>query len=154
MKKIVKVVGALFFFQLLSNPAIAQETDLNALFATAQAEGKSIDQFVAQMTELKTCNPKLAEQVIEFALAQVADDPVLIEKVLRSINTACVDEDTVTALAIASNIDPALVSKALQTATAAGAGQLQTGPSIAATPGGVGAGGGTGTGDGSLASRN
>lgn len=150
MKKFVKVVGALCVFQLLSSYAIAQQTDVNTLFATAQAEGKSIDQFVAQMTELKTCNPKLAEQVVEFALAQVADDPVQTEKVLRAINTACIDQDTVTTLAIANNIDPALISNALQTATAAG--NTPTGPAIAAAPGGVGAGGGTGGGDDSLAS--
>lgn len=152
MKKVVKLVGTLVVFQLFSSYVMAQQTDVNALFATAQAEGKSIEQFVAQMTELKTCNPKLAEQVVEFALAQVADDPVQTEKVLRSINTACIDQDTVTALAIANNIDPALISNALQTATAAGAGNTPTGPAIAAAPGGVGAGGGTGSGDESLAS--
>ncbi len=160
MKKLVGVAAIAVMLPLAAFQASAQQTetpqtDVSAMFASAQAEGQTMPEFVAKMTELKTCNPKLAEQVVEYALAQAANDPVLTEQVLRAVNTACVDEDTVTTLAIANNIDPALISNALQTATAAGPGAgNNAGPAIAAAPGGVGAGGGTGSGDGSLASGN
>lgn len=127
-----------------------QNFDVAALYATAQAEGKTIGEFVAQMTDLKTCNPQLAEKVIEFSLEQAGDDPIKAEEVLRSINTDCVDQDTVTALAIAANLDPALINAA----TAAGPGTGTQGGALtfAPAPGGVGAGGGTGGGDAGLVS--
>ncbi len=150
--KVVKIALFSLAVQFLTFQAVAQQADVAAMFASAQAEGKTVGEFVAQMTELKTCNPQLAEKVIEFALEQVANDPVKAEEVLRSINTACVDQDTVTALAIAANLDPALVSNALKAATAAGAGTPVVSAVPAPAPGGVGAGGGTGTGDPSLAS--
>jgi ribosomal protein L12E/L44/L45/RPP1/RPP2 len=146
---LLTVAAQAFIFQ-----AHAQQEDVASMFASAQAEGKSIGEFVAQMTDLKTCNPQLAEKVVEFALEQAGDDPVKAEEVLRSINTACVDQDTVTALAIAANLDPALISNALQTATAAGPAAGGGTPAFAPVPGGIGAGGGTGSGDGSLASGN
>lgn len=152
--KVVKIALISLAVQALAFQTLAQQADVATMFATAQAEGKTASEFVAQMTELKTCNPQLAEKVIEFALEQVANDPVKAEEVLRSINTACVDQDAVTALAIAANLDPALVSNALKTATAAGpaAGNPVAAVPLAPAPGGVGAGGGTGTGDASLAS--
>ena len=130
----------------------AQEAnaEVATMFATAQAQGQSLTDFVAQITNLKTCNPKLAEQVIDYALEQAGNDPVLVEEVLKAVNNQCIDQDTLTTLAIAANIDPTLITNALQTAAAAG--PAPAAPAIAATPGGVGAGGGTGTGDTTLAS--
>lgn len=127
-----------------------QNVDVAALYATAQAEGKTIGEFVAQMTDLKTCNPQLAEKVVEFALEQAGDDPIKAEEVLRSINTDCVDQDTVTALAIAANLDPALINAA--TAAGPGTGTPSGALTFAPAPGGVGAGGGTGGGDAGLVS--
>lgn len=152
--KVVKIALLAVAAQGFMFQANAQQADVSAMYASAQAEGKTVGEFVAQMTELKTCNPQLAEKVIEFALEQAGNDPVKAEEVLRSVNTACVDQDTVTTLAIAANLDPAMVSNALQTATAAGpaAGGPAIAPAVAPAPGGVGAGGGTGTGDATLAS--
>ncbi len=152
--KVVKIAFFAVAAQGFMFQANAQQADVSAMYASAQAEGKTVGEFVAQMTDLKTCNPQLAEKVVEFALEQAGNDPVKAEEVLRSVNTACVDQDTVTTLAIAANLDPALVSNALQTATAAGpaAGTPAIAPAVAPAPGGVGAGGGTGTGDATLAS--
>lgn len=152
--KVVKIALVAVAAQGFMFQANAQQADVSAMYASAQAEGKTVGEFVAQMTELKTCNPQLAEKVVEFALEQAGNDQVKAEEVLRSVNTACVDQDTVTTLAIAANLDPALVSNALQTATAAGpaAGGPAVAPALAPAPGGVGAGGGTGTGDATLAS--
>lgn len=157
--KAVKIAGIAMAVQFVAFQATAQETDIGAMFAAAQAEGKSVVEFVAQLTDIKTCNPKLAEQVVEFAVAQVAADPVKTEEVLRAVNTSCVDPDAVTTIAVANNIDPAVVANALQTATAAGpaapaAGGAPLAAPIAAAPGGVGAGGGTGAGDDGVASGN
>ncbi len=152
--KVVKIAFLTLATQAFALQIQAQETDVAALYAAAQTEGKSVSEFVAQMTELKTCNPQLAEKVIEFALEQAGDDPIKAEEVLRAVNTACVDQDTVTTMAIAANLDPALISNALQTATAAGpaAGAPAVAAAVAPAPGGIGAGGGTGTGDSTLAS--
>jgi ribosomal protein L12E/L44/L45/RPP1/RPP2 len=152
--KVVKIALLTVAAQAFMFQAHAQQADVSAMYASAQAEGKTAGEFVAQMTDLKTCNPQLAEKVVEFALEQAGNDPVKAEEVLRSVNTACVDQDTVTTLAIAANLDPALISNALQTATAAGpaAGAPAVAAALAPAPGGVGAGGGTGTGDSALAS--
>lgn len=152
--KVVKIALLTLVAQAVMFQAQAQQADVSTMFAGAQAEGKSVGEFVAQMTDLKTCNPQLAEKVVEFALEQAGNDPLKAEEVLRSVNTACVDQDTVTTLAIAANLDPALVSRSLQTATAAGpaAGAPVAAAALAPAPGGVGAGGGTGTGDANLAS--
>lgn len=148
--KIAVLAMAVHAFAFQAQAQEAQNIDVSTLYATAQAEGKTIGEFVAQMTELKTCNPQLAEKVIEFALEQAGDDPVKAEEVLRSINTDCVDQDTVTALAIAANLDPALISAA--TAAGPGAGAAGSSLTLAPAPGGVGAGGGTGGGDSGLVS--
>jgi hypothetical protein len=151
--KVVKIaLISLAVFTTAHTAAQQAPADIGALYAQAQADGLSMGGFVAKMTELKTCNPKLAEQVIDYALEQAAGDPVLVEEVLKSVNNQCIDQDTLTTLAIAANIDPTLITNALQTAAAAGPAPLAPAPAIAATPGGVGAGGGTGTGDTSLAS--
>lgn len=156
--KAVKIAGIALAMQFVAFQATAQDTDIGAMFAAAQAEGKSVAEFVAQMTDIKLCNPKLAEQVVDFALGQVENDPVQTEEVLRAVNNTCVDQDTITTIALTRNIDPALISNALQTATAAGpaAGTATTAlaPAIAPAPGGVGAGGGTGGGDATIASGN
>lgn len=151
--KVVKIALVSLVVQACFFQANAQEANVSAMYSAAQSEGKTAGQFVAQMTDLKTCNPQLAQKVVEFALEQAANDPIKAEEVLRSVNTACVDPDTVTTMAIAANLDPALISNALQTATAAGPGAGGATPAaIAAAPGGVGAGGGTGTGNTTLAS--
>lgn len=151
--KIVKIaLISLAVFTAAQATAQQAPADIGTMFAQAQADGLSVGGFVAKMTELKTCNPKLAEQVIDFALQQAGNDPVLVEEVLKSVNNQCVDQDTLTTLAIAANIDPTLVTNALQTAAAAGPTTAAPAPAIAAAPGGVGAGGGTGSGDTSLAS--
>jgi len=129
----------------------AQEanSEVATMFATAQSQGQSLTEFVGQITNLKTCNPKLAEKVVEFALEQAKDDPVLIEEILRSVSNSCVDQDTTTAYAIAAGIDPTLVSNALGTATAAGpaaGGGATVAVATATPPGTTGAGGGTGSG--------
>jgi len=157
--KAVKIAGIALAVQFVAFQATAQDSDIGAMFAAAQAEGKSVAQFVAQVTDVKICNPELAEKVVEFALTQVSADPVQTEEVLRSVNTNCVDPDTVTTIALANNLDPAMVSNALQTATAAGPGAPAAGGAplaapIAAAPGGVGAGGGTGDGNDNVASGN
>lgn len=149
--KVVKIVLVTVVAQAFMFQAHAQQTDVSAMYASAQAEGKTAGEFVAQMTDLKTCNPQLAEKVVEFALEQAGNDPVKAEEVLRSVNTACVDQDTLTALAIAANLDPALISSATAAGPAAGA---PAGLVLAPAPGGVGAGGGTGAGDITLASGN
>lgn len=149
--KVVKIAFVTAVTQLLAFQALAQQADVSAMFASAQAEGKTAGEFVAQMTDLKTCNPQLAEKVIEFALEQAANDPVKAEEVLRAVNTACVDQDTLTALAIAANLDPALINSATAAGPAAGA---PAALALAPAPGGVGAGGGTGTGNATLASGN
>lgn len=95
--------------------------DVAGLFGKAQAEGKTLPEFVAQMTELKSCNPKLAERVTEFALEKAKSNPVLVEQVLKAVSNGCVPVDTVTAYAIGSGIDPTIVTTALNTATAANA---------------------------------
>lgn len=151
--KVVKIaVIALAVFSAAHTTAQQAPADVGAMFAQAKAEGLTVSEFVAKMTELKTCNPKLAEQVLDFALQQAANDPVLVEEVLKSVNNQCVDEDTITTVAIAANVDPTLVTNARQTAAAAGPAQAAPAPAIAAAPGGVGAGGGTGSGDTTLAS--
>lgn len=151
--KIVKIaLISVAVFAAAHTTAQQAPADMATMYAQAQTEGLSMGGFVAKMTELKTCNPKLAEQVIDYALEQAGNDPVLVEEVLKSVNNQCVDQDTLTTLAIAANIDPTLITNALQTAAAAGPATAAPAPAIAATPGGVGAGGGTGTGDTSLAS--
>ncbi|WP_348728309.1 hypothetical protein [Rheinheimera texasensis] len=151
--KIVKIaLISMAVFAATHTTAQQAAADIATLYAQAQTEGLSMGGFVAKMTELKTCNPKLAEQVIDYALEQAGNDPVLVEEVLKSVNNQCIDQDTLTTLAIAANIDPTLITNALQTAAAAGSATAAPAPAIAATPGGVGAGGGTGTGDTSLAS--
>ncbi len=120
----------------------AQTTDIATGFAQAQAAGTSLPDYVAQMTDLKTCNPKLAEQVIQFAIEQAKNDPVLVEQILKAVNAGCVDADALTALAIGAGLDPTLVANAIQSATAA-AGTLGAGLTPAATPGNSGATGGT-----------
>ncbi len=151
--KVVKIaLVAMAIFSATYTSAQQAPADIGTMFAQAKSEGLSVSEFVSKMTELKTCNPKLAEQVLDFALAQVANDPVLVEEVLKSVNNQCVDQDTLTTIAIAANIDPTLVTNALQTAAAAGPATPAAAPAIAPAPGGVGAGGGTGSGDTSLAS--
>lgn len=151
--KIVKIaLISVAVFAAAHTTAQQAPADIASLYAQAQTDGLSMGGFVAKMTELKTCNPKLAEQVIDYALEQAGNDPVLVEEVLKAVNNQCIDQDTLTTLAIAANIDPTLITNALQTAAAAGPATTATAPAIAATPGGVGAGGGTGTGDTTLAS--
>lgn len=155
--KAVKIAGIALAVQFVAFQATAQEANIGEMFTAAQAEGKSVAEFVAQMTDIKLCNPKLAEKVVDFALEKVSEDPVQTEEVLRSVNNTCLDQDTLTTIALARSIDPALVTNALETATAAGpaAGQnAAIAPAIAPAPGGVGAGGGTGGGDGTIASTN
>ena len=149
--KVVKIALVAAVTQVLAFQALAQQADVSAMYASAQAEGKTAGEFVAQMTDLKTCNPQLAEKVVEFALEQAGNDPVKAEEVLRAVNTACVDQDTLTTLAIAANLDPALISSATAAGPAAAA---PAALALAPAPGGVGAGGGTGTGNATLASGN
>ncbi|OBP14287.1 hypothetical protein A5320_10850 [Rheinheimera sp. SA_1] len=148
--KYLKIALVAAAVQLLVPTVSAQEAnaEVATMFATAQSQGQSLTEFVGQITNLKTCNPKLAEKVVEFALDQAKDDPILVEEILRSVANSCVDQDTTTAYAIAAGIDPTLVSNALGTATAAG-GPAGGGaaPVVTATPPGTtGAGGGTGSG--------
>lgn len=155
--KFLKIALVAASMQLFVPSLSAQEAnaDIATMFATAQAEGQSLTDFVAQITNLKTCNPKLAEKVVEFALEQAKDDPVMAEEILRSVSTSCVDQDTTTAFAIAAGIDPTLVSNALGSATAAGpAGGGAAVVATATPPGTTGAGGGTGGGIVELASGN
>ncbi len=151
--KYLKIALVAAAVQLFVPTVSAQEAnaEVATMFATAQAQGQSLTDFVAQITNLKTCNPKLAEQVVEFALEQAKDDPLMVEEVLRSVSNSCVDQDTTTAYAIAAGIDPTVIANALGTATAAGpatAGGGATVPVATATPPGTtGAGGGTGSGE-------
>jgi phage-related protein len=150
--KYLKIALVAAAVQLFVPTVSAQEAnaEVATMFATAQSQGQSLTDFVAQITNLKTCNPKLAEKVVEFALEQAKDDPVVVEEILRSVANSCVDQDTTTAYAIAAGIDPTLVSNALGTATAAGpaAGGGATVPVATATPPGTtGAGGGSGSGE-------
>lgn len=152
--KYLKIALVAASMQLFVPTLSAQEAnaEVATMFATAQSQGQSLTDFVAQVTNLKTCNPKLAEQVVEFALEQAKDDPVMVEEILRSVSNSCVDQDTITAYAIAAGIDPTLVENALGTATAAGniapgtQGGGATGFATATPPGTTGAGGGTGSG--------
>jgi len=149
--KFLKIALVAASVQLFVPTLSAQEAnaEVATMFATAQAQGQTLTDFVSQITNLKTCNPKLAEKVVEFALEQAKDDPVMVEEILRSVSNSCVDQDTTTAFAIAAGIDPTLVSNALGTATAAGPAAGGGGgiPVVAATPPGTtGAGGGTGSG--------
>ena len=139
--KFLKIALVAASVQLFVPTLSAQEAnaEVATMFATAQAQGQSLTDFVAQITNLKTCNPKLAEKVVEFALEQAKDDPVMVEEILRSVSNSCVDQDTTTAFAIAAGIDPTLVSNALGTATAAGpaAGGGGGVPVVTATPPGT-----------------
>ena len=149
--KYLKIALVAAAVQLFVPTVSAQEAnaDVATMFATAQGQGQSLTDFVAQITNLKTCNPKLAEKVVEFALEQAKDDPVMVEEILRSVSNSCVDQDTTTAYAIAAGIDPTLVSNALGSATAAGPATAGGGGAAVATatpPGTAGAGGGTGSG--------
>lgn len=150
--KFLKIALVAASVQLFVPTLSAQEAnaEVATMFANAQAQGQSLTDFVAQVTNLKTCNPKLAEKVVEFALEQAKEDPVMVEEILRSVSNSCVDQDTATAFAIAAGIDPTLVSNALNTATAAGpvvgGGGGTTVVTTAAAPGTTGAGGGTGAG--------
>lgn len=161
--KLLKIALVAAAIQLAIPAVSAQEaqTDVAAMFATAQGNGQSITDFVAEMTDIKTCSPVLAEQVIEFAIDFAKNDPKLVEDILRTTVSGCVDQDTVTAYAVASGIDPTLVADALNTATAAGApgaapGAGQTAAAIAPAPApaGNGIGGGTGAGVPEAASGN
>jgi hypothetical protein len=163
--KLVKIALVAAALQLTVPAVSAQEasTDVATMFATAQGKGQSITDFVAEMTDIKTCSPVLAEQVIEFALDFAKNDPALVEDILKATVTSCVDNDTVTAYAVASGIDPTLVANALNTATAAGgapgAGAPGAGAATAAiapapAPAGNGIGGGTGAGVPEAASGN
>ncbi len=163
--KLVKIALVAAALQLTVPAVSAQEasTDVATMFATAQGKGQSIKDFVAEMTDIKTCSPVLAEQVVEFALDFAKNDPALVEDILKATATSCVDNDTVTAYAVASGIDPTLVANALNTATAAGgapgAGAPGAGAATAAiapapAPGGNGIGGGTGAGVPEAASVN
>ena len=149
--KYLKIALVAAAVQLFVPTVSAQEAnaEVATMFATAQAQGQSLTDFVAQITNLKTCNPKLAEKVVEFALEQAKDDPIVVEEILRNVSNSCVDQDTTTAYAIAAGIDPTLVTNALGTATAAGPTAAGGGaaPVVTATPPGTtGAGGGTGSG--------
>ncbi len=139
--KLVKITFVALALQWTS-VATAQNNDIAAGFAQAQSSGATLPQYVAQMTDLKTCNPKLAEQVVEFAVEQAKNDPALVEEVLKSVNAGCVDADAVTAVAISKGIDPTVVANAIQAASAA-PGAPGTGLAPAATPGNSGATGGT-----------
>jgi hypothetical protein len=163
--KLVKIALVAAALQLTVPAVSAQEasTDVATMFATAQGKGQSITDFVAEMTDIKTCSPVLAEQVVEFALDFAKNDPALVEDILKATATSCVDNDTVTAYAVASGIDPTLVANALNTATAAGgapgAGAPGAGAATAAiapapAPAGNGIGGGTGAGVPEAASGN
>ena len=141
--KLVKMAVIAVALQF-AGQAFAQSTDIASGFAQAQANGTTLPQYVAQMTDLKTCNPKLAEQVVQFAIEQAKNDPVLVEQILKSVNAGCVDADALTALAVGAGLDPTLVANVIKTSTAApGAGGGGLTP--AATPGGSGSTGGTNT---------
>lgn len=149
--KYLKIALVAAAVQLFVPTVSAQEanSEVATMFATAQSQGQSLTEFVGQITNLKTCNPKLAEKVVEFALEQAKDDPIMVEEILRSVSNSCVDQDTTTAYAIAAGIDPTLVTNALGTATAAGpaaGGGATVAVATATPPGTTGAGGGTGSG--------
>jgi len=143
--KMLKMTAVAFAVALLAPVAMAQDagSDVAGLYATAQAEGQTLPEFVGKITNLKTCNPKLAEKVIEFAVEQAKNDPALVEEVLRSVANSCVDDDNLTAFVVGLGIDPTVVSKVRQTQTAGGGG---TTPNPATPPGGPGVGGGGGSG--------
>lgn len=166
--KVLKIalVAAAMQFAVPAVSAQEAQTDVAAMFATAQSNGQSISEFVAEMTDIKTCSPVLAEQVVEFAIDFAKNDPKVVEDILRTTVSGCVDQDTVTAYAVASGIDPTLVADALNTATAAGApGAGAPGAAPAAgtntaaiapapAPAGNGIGAGTGAGVPEAASTN
>ncbi len=127
---------------LSAGSVIAQSNDAAAGFAQAQSSGTTLPEYVAQMTDLKTCNPKLSEQVVQFAVDKAKDDPALVNQILKAVNTGCVDADALTAIAVGAGVDPSVVSGAIATATAAPAAGPQ-GITPAATPANSGATGGT-----------
>ncbi len=149
--KMLKLTAVAFAVALLAPVAMAQDagSDVAGLYATAQAEGQTLPEFVGKITNLKTCNPKLAEKVIEFAVEQAKNDPALVEEVLRSVSNSCVDDDTLTAFVVGLGIDPTVVTKVRQTQTAGGG----TGPNPATPPGGPGVGGGGGSGSNTSSSN-
>lgn len=145
--KLLKITAVALAVSLLAPVAYAQDAEPNAaaLFATAQAQGQTLTEFVGQITSMKTCNPKLAEKVIEFAIEQAQNDPVLVEEILRNVSNSCVDDDTLTAYVVGLGIDPTLVSQVRQTQTAAGGGLPGANPATPPGGPGVGNGGGSGT---------
>ncbi|MBN8447258.1 MAG: hypothetical protein J0M22_17480 [Gammaproteobacteria bacterium] len=149
--KMLKMTVVALAVALLAPVAMAQDanSDVAGLYATAQAEGQTLPEFVGKITSLKTCNPKLAEKVIEFAIEQAKNDPALVEEVLRSVANSCVDDDTLTAFVVGLGIDPTVVTKVRQTQTAGGGG----GPTPANPPGGPGVGGGGGSGSNTSSSN-
>lgn len=142
--KMLKMTAVALAVALFAPVSMAQDagSDIAGLYATAQAEGQTLPEFVGKITNLKTCNPKLAEKVIEFAVEQAKNDPALVEEILRSVANSCVDDDTLTAFVVGLGIDPTVITKVRNTQTAGGG----TGPNPATPPGGPGVGGGGGSG--------
>ena len=173
--KFLKIALVAAAIQLTVPAVSAQEAtvDVAAMFATAQSNGKTITDFVAEATDPKTGNPELAEQVLEFAMNLAKNEPKVLQSIMQIAAKNGVAQDTIVAVSVASGIDPTVVTEALNTATAAGA-ATDAGAAPAATaqpattapaapaptpapapaPGGNGIGGGTGAGAGEAASGN
>lgn len=173
--KFLKIALVAAAIQLTVPAVSAQEAtvDVAAMFATAQSNGKTITDFVAEATDPKTGNPALAEQVLEFAMNLAKNEPKVLQSIMQIAAKNGVAQDTIVAVSVASGIDPTVVTEALNTATAAGA-ATDAGAAPAATaqpattapaapaptpapapaPGGNGIGGGTGAGAGEAASGN
>lgn len=175
--KFLKIALVAAAIQLTVPAVSAQEAtvDVAAMFATAQSNGKTITDFVAEATDPKTGNPAIAEQVLEFAMNLAKNEPKVLQSIMQIAAKNGVAQDTIVAVSVASGIDPTVVTEALNTATAAGAAtDAGAGAAPAATaqpattapaapaptpapapaPGGNGIGGGTGAGAGEAASGN
>ncbi len=171
--KFLKIALVAAAIQLTVPAVSAQEAtvDVAAMFATAQSNGKTITDFVAEATDPKTGNPELAEQVLEFAMNLAKNEPKVLQSIMQIAAKNGVAQDTIVAVSVASGIDPTVVTEALNTATAAGAAPAGAAPETAQpattapaapaptpapapAPGGNGIGGGTGAGDVAAASGN
>ena len=109
-------------------------------------EGNTLEE--ALTTALKN-NPENAEAIIAAAIEIAADDEALVKGVLTAAVNAGVPADTVTAVAIANNVDATVASQA----TAAGATPATPAtpasngnPAVKATPASPSGGGGGGSG--------
>ena len=118
--------------------ADAQKTVTQQSLQERIQKGKSLE---GALTAALKSTPENAEAIIATAIAIAGDDENLIKRVLTAAVNAGVPADTVTAIAIANNVDATIASEATAAGAAPGS---NNGSSVKATPAPPSAGGGGG----------